>query len=178
MKTKITPRWRRCAFTLVAAASALSLTTGSARAQEGTATHRLELDDPSTYARAADVLVSQALLLPAMDPGKSAKLREAGRLYDAANLPAKARTTTLDAGVAAYRAEQHAIAAHIFLDTADPSLNRGVRDGVRQATERAAWVLRNGRLTESERTSILERARGLEGVNVESLEFEDMNSGL
>lgn len=176
MKTNIIAGWRRCALTLVAAAAALSLAPGSARAQDGTATHRLELDDPSTYARAADVLVSQALLLPEVDPGKSAKLREAGRLYDAASLRTKARTTTLDAGVAAYRAGQHAMAAHIFLDAADPSLNRGIRDGVRRATERAAWVLRNGRLTESETASILERARELEGVDVDDLNFEDMSS--
>lgn len=179
MHTSIISTPRRYAFILAAAASALSLATGSARAQDGATAHRLELDDPSTYARAADILVGEALLLSDVDLRKSEKLRAAGRLYDAAKLRGRARTTTLYAGIAAYRAGQHATAAHIFLDAADPSLNRGVRNGVQSAAGRAAWVLQNGQLTPEERSSVLRRARYVEGLDTDAgaLELEDLTSG-
>lgn len=176
MKTKITSTCRPYAVTLGAAAAVLLLATGSARAQDGPTSHGLELDDPSTYGRAAEILVEEALLLSDVDRRKSGKLRTAGRLYDAAGLREMARTTTLYAGIAAYHAGEHATAAHIFLDAADPSLNRGVRNGTRSATARAAWVLRNGELTDGEKASILQRARDLARVNVRALRLEDISS--
>lgn len=120
-----------------------------------------------TYERSADILVRDSESLDDTDLRKAKKLRMAGRLYGHAGLREKARITMIHAGIAAYRSGESALAAHIFLDAAESSLDRGVPHAAESAADRAGWVLRNGDLSADERASVLRRVRYLDGEDID-----------
>lgn len=136
------------------------------------------ITEKETYERSADIMVRDAESLDDTDPLKSKKLRMAGRLYRHAGLLEKARLTTIHAGIAAYHAGEAALAAHIFLDASETSLERGVPHAAESAADRAGWVLRNGKLTAEERESVLRRVRYLddEGIDWDGAGDDDMAS--
>lgn len=109
------------------------------------------------YAQAADFLVRTALELDDADPEKTRNLQLAGRLYDHAGAPQRARLAILSAAVTAYRSGQPGRAAHLFLDAAELASQFGPRGAALEAADRAGWVLRNADLDEVTRRSVLAR---------------------
>lgn len=115
------------------------------------------IETTGDYAEAADYLVRTALKMEDADPEKTRNLQLAGRLYDHAGAPQRARLATLSAGVTAYRSGQPGRAAHLFLDAAELASRFGPRAAVREAADRAGWVLRNADVDGVTRRSILAR---------------------